>query len=229
MVQVAGFGTFDADKLRRNIGRVVGVGAKAFLVLTPSARDFPDTMEREAQILAAKDIASVLYAADIAAGCRVVEAGSGSGALTIALARAVGPTGRVLSFELRPQALRVARLNVESAGLQDRVEFRHADVRKGIVDRNLDAVVLDMPDPWNAVSQAWEALRPCGHLVTFSPNVEQVKDTVAAIRARPFVDVRTVEVFERDLELRELGTRPSSAPLGHTGYITSAMKVLESL
>lgn len=228
IARVPGLGTFDAGKLRAGIGRRVDVGGKQFLVLTPSARDLRETMERGPQVLAPKDLAAILYEADIRPGATVVEAGAGSGALTVALARTVRPTGRVVSYDSRPESVRLARGNAERAGVSDVVTFREADIRKGIEERGVDAVVLDLPDPWAAIPTAWEALRPCGHLASFSPNMEQVKATVAAIRARPFVDVRTVELIEREMEVREVGMRPSFAALGHTGYLTFARKVLET-
>ena len=83
-------------------------------------------------------------------------------------------------------------------------------------------------DPWAAVPAAWDALRPCGHLATFSPNMEQVKETAKALRAKPFVGVRTIEVIEREMEVRDVGVRPSHAALGHTGYLTFARKVLDT-
>ena len=108
------------------------------------------------------------------------------------------------------------------------MELLRGDVRSGITQRDVDAVLIDIPDPWAAVPAAWDALRPCGHLATFSPNMEQVKETVTAIRKNPFIDVRTVELIEREIEVREVGVRPSFAALGHTGYLTFARKVLDT-
>ena len=228
MARVEGLGTFDSARLRAGVGRRVEVGGRAFLVLAPSGRDLQDTLDRGPQVIAAKDVAALLYEADVVPGSTVVEAGSGSGALTIALARAVRPTGRVVSYEVREDFLRLARANVARAGLSDAVAFREADVRTGIAEQDIDAVLLDIVDPWAAVPAAWAALRPCGHLATFSPNMEQVKETAAAIRARPFVDMRTIEIIEREMEVRDVGVRPSHAALGHTGYLTFARKVLDT-
>lgn len=228
VVRLRGLGTFDAAKLRASIGRRIAVGGKAFLVLEASSRDLRETMERGPQTLAMKDLAAILYEANIVAGARVLEAGSGSGGLTVALARVAGPSGRVVSYDLREESLRVARENVGRAGLSDAVEFRRGDVRAGVPERDFDAVVLDLLDPWSAIPAAWDALRPCGHLATFSPNMEQVKETVAAIRQRPFVDMRTIELIEREMEVRDVGVRPSFAALGHTGYLTFARKVLDT-
>ena len=223
-----GLGTFDVARLRASVGRKIAVGGRSFLVLEPTAQDRRAALDREAQTLAPKDLASLLFEADVIPGARVLEAGAGSGSLTVALARHVGAAGRVFSYDLREDFLAVARRNVERLGLADRVEFRVGDVRAGVRETDLDAVLLDLPDPWAAVPAAWDALRPCGTLATFSPNMEQVKETVAAIRRRPFVDVRTIELIEREMEVRDVGMRPSFAGLGHTGYLTYARKVLDT-
>src|SRR5947209_5764598 len=99
----------------------------------------------------------------------------------------------------------------------------------GLAETNADAFVVDIPDPWEAVGTAAKALGPCGHFASYSPNVEQVNRTVAALRAGTFVELRTVEIIEREIEASESGTHPSFAPLGHTGYLTFARAVLETL
>lgn len=221
-------GVVDPARLRGLDGQKTAVGGRPYLVLRPSILDFLQSLHREAQTIGPKDIASILLHADIRPGARVLEGGSGSGSLTVALARAVGSEGSIVSVDLREEALAAAQANVERAGLLTRVRFRQGDVRTDLGERDLDAVLLDLPDPWSAVSAAWTELAPCGHLGTFSPNMEQVKETVMAIRTKPFVDVRTIELIEREMEVREVGVRPSFAALGHTGYLTFARKVLDT-
>ena len=227
-VRVPGLGVVDPRRFEGQEGRRVKVAGKPFLVLRSTTLDSLLSLRRGAQTIGPKDIASLLLQADVGPGDRVVEAGSGSGSLTVALAHAVGPAGSVVSYDIRAAALSVARENIARAGLQASVQFREGDVRSGIGERDLDAVILDLPDPWAAVPAAWEALRPCGYLATFSPNMEQVKETVAAIRQKPFVAVRTIELIEREMEVRDVGVRPSFAALGHTGYLTFARKVLDT-
>jgi tRNA (adenine57-N1/adenine58-N1)-methyltransferase len=223
-VSIPGLGVLRTAKLRESIGGPVSVGGESVLVLRPSARDLSETLTRKAQIITPKDVALLLYYADVKPGDTVVEAGSGSGALTIALARSVGETGRVISYDIREDFLAVARENVRRAGLSERVEFRQGDARIEIA-AEADAIVLDMLDPWNAVHSAHRSLKPCGHLATYSPNMEQVKETVMAMQKLPFIEVRTVELLEREMEVRETGVRPAFASLGHTGYLTVARKV----
>ncbi|HEV8594382.1 MAG TPA: tRNA (adenine-N1)-methyltransferase [Thermoplasmata archaeon] len=224
-LSVPGLGVLKTEKVSAALGGVLAIGGQSFYVLRPSARDFAETLERKAQIITAKDAALLLYYADVKPGDTVVEGGSGSGALTIALARAVGPDGHVFSYDIREDFLAVARENVRRAGLSDRVQFRHGDIRQGI-EGLADAITLDILDPWNAVHAAYDGLRPCGHLATYSPNMEQVKETVLTVEKLPFIEVRTVELLEREMEVREHGVRPAFAALGHTGYLTVARKVL---
>lgn len=228
MVNVRGLGVLRADSLRTSLGLRFTVGGRSFLVLSVSAQDRVETLRRGAQIVGAKDAASLVWNCDVKSGDSVVEVGTGSGALTVALANAVGPTGHVTSYDNRAEALETARWNLDAAGFMERVSLKLRDGRTEIAERDADALVLDIPDPWSAIELAWEALRPCGHLGTFSPNMEQVKETAAAIRKKPFVQVRTIELIEREMEVRELGVRPSFAPLGHTGYLTFARKVLDT-
>src|SRR5207245_11259432 len=103
-----------------------------------------------------------------------------------------------------------------------------ADRCQGVPERDVDAAVLDIPDPWTAIRAAWTALRIGGSVVTCLPNVEQVRHAVEALREAPFVEVRTLEIIEREIEVKETGTKPSFAPLGHTGYITTARKTLDT-
>jgi len=228
VVTVPSIGVVRADVLRASIGRRWAVGERSFLVLTPTIRDHLGSVQRRAQIIGAKDAPVLTWNCDMKGGDFIVEIGSGSGALTLVLAHAVGPTGRVVSYDVRPDFLEQAQQNVVAAGFGNQVEFKLGDARNGIAERNADAVVVDIPDPWEAVRVSAEALRPCGHFASFSPNMEQVKRTVQVLRANTFVQVRTIETIEREIVAHEEGTRPSFAPLGHTGYLTFARKVLDT-
>ena len=228
IVNIPGVGVARADGLRALIGRRWTVGGRSFLVLTPTVRDMVASMRRQAQIVGLKDAAALVWNCDLKAGDFVVEAGAGSGALTLVLAQAVGPNGRVVTYDMRADFLDVARTNVANAGFGGRVGFRQGDVRAGIEERDADACVLDIPDPWEAIATAKDAMKPCGHLASYSPNMEQVSRTAAALRAGPFVEIRTVEIIEREIIAGEGGTHPSFAPLGHTGYLSFARKVLDT-
>ena len=227
MATVPGLGVLSLEKLRGRLGRRLAVGDRSVLVLPANRRDRMEGLDRRAQVIGPKDTAAILFLADVGPGAVVVEAGAGSAWLTVALASAVGPQGRVISYEERPDFAAFAQENLRRAGLAGRVEVRVADIAAGLREKDVDAVVLDLPDPWTAVRTAWEALRIGGSIVTFLPNVEQVRQTVEALREGPFVEIRTLEIIERELEVKDTGTKPSFAPLGHTGYITTARKALD--
>jgi len=227
-VKIPAVGVVRAETLRKMVGRRWTVGDRSFLVLRPSIRDEVELLQRQAQIIGPKDAPVLLWNCDVKAGDFVVEIGAGSGAMTLALAHAVSPKGRVVTYDLREDFLEQARRNVVTAGLGDRVEFKIGDARTGIAERDADAVILDIPDPWEAVGSASDALRPCGHFGSYSPNGEQVNRTVKALRAGTFVEIRSVEIIEREIVVHESGTHPSFAPLGHTGYLTFGRKVLDT-
>jgi len=227
MARLPGLGVLSVEKVRASVGRALVLGERSVLVLPASRRDRMEGLERRAQTVGPKDAASILFNADVSPGDTVVEAGAGSAWLTVALASAVGSGGHVVTYEERTDFAAFARENLARAGLSDRVEVRVADVSAGISEREVGAVVVDIPDPWTVVGSAWTALRVGGTLATFSPNVEQVRQTVEAILREPFADVRTVEIIEREMEVKDTGTKPSFAPLGHTGYITTARKTLD--
>ncbi len=229
MLRIEGLGVIDSSKLLTTVGKTVTVAGKRFLVLTATALDHIECIKRGAQIVVAKDSASIVQRCDLRAGDLVIEGGAGSGALTIALAHAVSPNGRVVSYELREDFASIVRKNLSAAGLDGIAEVKVADVYKGMSERGAKAVILDLPEPWKAVKTSWDALAPCGTLASYSPTVEQVKETVKSIKELPFTELRTTEIIEREIEVKDSGVRPAFAPLGHTGYITTSRKVLESL
>jgi tRNA (adenine57-N1/adenine58-N1)-methyltransferase len=198
-----------------------------FHSLRPLVRDRIMKTDRRTQVLYPKDIGYLLLRLGIGSGSRVVEAGTGSGALTCALANAVKPEGMVYSYEVNPRFQRIAAGNVERANLMSYVEMKEGDVTDGIDERDIDAVVLDMATTWFVVPLAYGALCGGGVLGSFSPTIEQVMKTVSAIREHPFVEVETVELIMRRMTVAENKTRPQTRMIGHSGYITTARKVLE--
>ena len=98
---------------------------------------------------------------------------------------------------------------------------------KGIKEKNVDAIILDIPNPWDAISHAWNALTPGGYLCTYSPLISQVEQSVKEIQKHPFTSIKTIEFIEREMIVGEKGTRPSFSMLGHTGYLTFARKTLK--
>jgi tRNA (adenine57-N1/adenine58-N1)-methyltransferase len=197
-----------------------------YRAVRPSLSDLLGSVRRGAQIVTAKDAMQLLLFAGVGPGGIVAEAGAGSGALTIALAYAVGPLGHVVSFDRRDDFLEAARANVRRAGLEERVTFRLRDVAtEGLDVTDLTSVVLDLPEPWAVLPAAKSALAVGGYVATFTPTYNQLERTVRALRDHGFDEVRAVEVLERGLHVGEGGTRPSFEMLGHTGFLAAGRRV----
>ncbi|MGD0256792.1 MAG: methyltransferase domain-containing protein [Thermoplasmata archaeon] len=216
--------------LTEQIGRPVGgevpwLGA-TYRAVRPSLSDLLTTLHRGAQIVTAKDAAQILLLAGVAPGGRVAEAGSGSGALTLVLASAVGPGGHVLSCDRRPEFLENARSNVARAGWGDRVEFRRRDVAlEGWGEDGFTSVVLDLAEPWEVLDASRTSMVSGGYVATYTPTYNQLERTVRRLRDVGFGEVRAVEVIERGIHVGDGGTRPEFEMLGHTGFLASARKV----
>jgi tRNA (adenine57-N1/adenine58-N1)-methyltransferase len=195
-----------------------------FTILKPSLTDFALKFPRLTQIMYPKDIGLILAYTGIGPGWRVVEAGVGSGVLTAFLANAVRPSGRVYGYEVNERFLQNAKRNLERVGLLDYVEWRLRDVGQGILERNVDLVVLDLATPWLFVQKAWEALKPSGHFVSFSPTINQVERTVDSLRKEGFIDLEAVECILRSFKVKAGETRPETIMVGHTGYLVFARK-----
>lgn len=225
MQRIQGLGALDTANLAGLAwgARLEQVG-KSLTVLRPSTPDLLAALPRKAQVILPKDAARILLECDVHAGSVVVEAGIGSAHLTAALARACRPGGKVVTYELREDFAAWGRANLEASGLLDVVEVKVADVRGGIAERDVDAVVLDMPDPWLAIPAAWEALRVGGCFASYSPLVSQVEETHRALAKQGFREVRTLELLERAWVVGERGARPDFDMLGHTGFLTFARR-----
>src|SRR4051794_26692181 len=185
-------------------------------------------MPRSTAIIYPKDIAAILIWADIYPGATVFESGIGSGALTTALLRAVGPQGRVITYEQRPEFIERARTNIEAfLGACPNLVVHERDAYQGIDERDLDRVLLDLPEPWQVIPSAAEALRPGGFLSSYSPSTTQVQTTVQTLRAHGFGDVETIETLYRPWHIQGQSVRPVQQMVGHTGFLTFARRLSE--
>lgn len=224
--RIAGLGVLATNAL---VGKAWGsklkLGRQEYLLTRPALVDYVASLERGPQIITPKDAARILFETGVHAGSRVIEGGVGSGALTVALAHAVTPGGRVYAYDNRKDHLDLARANLERASLGSVVEFRLGDARRDLKETDVDAVVLDLPDPEAAVAAAHKALRPGGVLAVYVPLVDQVQRAVAALRGLSFVDIRSLELLERSWTFHERGARPDFDMLGHTGFLTFARRV----
>jgi tRNA (adenine57-N1/adenine58-N1)-methyltransferase catalytic subunit len=198
------------------------------VVLRPTREDFVLKMKRGAQVIYPKDQAAIVAAADIRPGCTVVEAGAGSGALTLALLAAVGPTGRVISFERRDDHAAIARRNVARFLGEEPAnwDLRLGDVADGLGELTVHRVVLDLLEPWAVVPASAAALPPGGIVLAYMPVVPQVMRFTDALEDDGrFTDLRTTETLVRGWDLDGLAVRPAHRMVAHTAFLTTARRV----
>ena len=205
---------------------VHSVGGTAYLALRPLLAEWTVTMPRGAAVVYPKDAAQILGGADIFPGARVIEAGVGSGALTLSLLRAVGPTGRLLSYERRSDFAAIARKNVESflgAAALDRYQIHIGDSYQGIDPAHgpFDRVVLDLPEPWQVVPHAESVLSAGGLLVAYTPSITQAAQVREALKGK-WIDGRTIEVLHRGWHIDGQAVRPDHRMVAHTGFLSVA-------
>ncbi len=196
-----------------------------YLALRPTLADFVLSMPRGAQVIYPKDLGPLLIMADVFPGARILEAGVGSGALSMTLLRAGAD---VVGYELRKDFAAKAEANVESflgPGTTYRVEER--DVYAGIDEVDLDRVVLDLPEPWRVVKHAEAALRPGGILVSYLPSIGQVAQLREALGSSAFGLARTIEVLERSWHVEGPSVRPDHRMVAHTGFLTAARLLVD--
>jgi tRNA (adenine57-N1/adenine58-N1)-methyltransferase len=198
---------------------------RRFVVLRPTLADVVLKMPRGAQVIYPKDLGAILIGADIGPGMRVLEAGVGSGALSMALLRAGAD---VVGYEVRPDFAAGARSNVAAwAGAKVPYRVEERDVYQGIEERDLDRVVLDLPEPWRALGPAAEAMRPGGILLSYLPSITQVAKLRAAMVSKAFGMAETFEVLRRTWHVEERSVRPDHRMVAHTGFITTARLLVD--
>lgn len=212
-------------------GRTVRSSAQArLLALRPTAADWTVKAPRGAQVVYPKDQAMIVALADLAPGATVVEAGAGSGALTCALLRAVGPTGTVTSFEVRDEHAEVAERNVAArlGGLPANWRLRRGEVAEGLAGESCDRLVLDLLDPAAVVKSGAEALRPGGIVVAYTPTVTQVMRLHDTLAADGRWGLRqTTETLVRGWHVDGQSVRPDHRMVAHTAFLTSARRLAD--
>jgi tRNA (adenine57-N1/adenine58-N1)-methyltransferase catalytic subunit len=222
-------GAFDIDDL---IGREEGSIVRSslnepFVALRPTLAQLIPNLPRQAQVIYPKDLGTILVWAGISPGARVIEAGVGAGGLTLALLGAVGNEGRVISYEIREDFARMARENVARYhGPAENWILKVEDITDGLVEKEIDRIVLDLPEPWRVTDRAWSALRPGGVLLAYLPTVPQVKTEVDSLRDHGgFTCIQTMEGLLRFWNVRGLSVRPEHRMVAHTGFIIVARRL----
>jgi tRNA (adenine57-N1/adenine58-N1)-methyltransferase len=209
--------------------RVFSHMGSPFILLQPSLADILIETRRNTQIMYPKDIGFILLSMDIVPGKHVLEAGTGSGSFTTALASAVGTQGKVTSYESRSEFQHLAHKNLDRLGLADRVDFKLRDVAEGFDERNVDAVFLDLPNPQDYLQQAKDALKPGGYLGSILPTTNQVSTFLIALRRSNFGFIEVCEILMRYYKAVADRLRPTDRMVAHTGYLIFARSVVADL
>ena len=230
IVKVRKGAIFQSDKGILKLDDVIGLewgsrvrlstGAYAWL-LKPLFLDYLEkSFRRVTQVIYPKDLGLILLLSSIYPGAKVLEGGVGTGFLTATLANFVGPQGHVYAYELRREFAEVARSNLKKLGLLDRVTIKIADIRRDVKEENIDAAILDIPDPWEAIDTLKNALKPSSPIITFLPTINQVIKLLKTLRTRgDVVDVKVFDSILREYIVDPEALRPRTHVVGHTGYI----------
>jgi tRNA (adenine57-N1/adenine58-N1)-methyltransferase len=197
-----------------------------FFMMQPSLGDLLREISRNTQILYPKEIGYILVNMGIGPGQHILEAGTGSGALTTALAFMVGPQGHVTTYEIRPEFSKLARSNLELVGLADRVTFKIGDIAAGFEETGVDALFLDVANPYDYVAQVKRALKPGGFFGSILPTTNQVTLLLSALRQEKFAFLDVCEILLRFYKAEPERFRPADRMVAHTGYLIFARPVL---
>ena len=200
-----------------------------YLLLQPSLADLIVETKRNTQILYPKDIGYILVTLDIGPGKRVLEAGSGSGAFTTALAYSVGDKGHVFSYDQRESAQNLARKNLAKVGLEGRITFKFRDIGEGFDETELDSIFLDIPNPYDYLHQVRAALKSGGFFGCILPTTNQVSKTILALHQENFSFIDICEIMLRFYKSSAHRLRPTDRMVAHTGYLVFARPIIDLL
>ncbi len=197
-----------------------------FFIWKPFPTDYLDAITHSTQVIYQTDIAQIIFSAGVSSGSRIIEAGTGSGALTSVMARYVQPNGKIYSYDWKELHQQVARKNIEKLGFTNLVEFKIRDVVEGFDETDADAVILDLPNPWDIVVPARNALMGGGVLLIFVPTFSQVEKALTAMVENNFYQIEAFEVIRRDLSTKLGAIRPVTRMVGFTAFLITGRKGL---
>jgi tRNA (adenine57-N1/adenine58-N1)-methyltransferase len=221
------------DLIGTSYGRVVkSHSGIQFQIHKPSLTDIQTSMGKKTRIstniVYPKDAGIILIESSIGAGSEVVEAGTGSGALTFVLANAVGSTGKVYTYEAREDIYQTAKMTLEKYTPTKNIIMHNKDILEGVEEKDVDAVVLDLATPWEVVEHAFNALKPSHYFASYSPTINQVMKTHEALSIDgQWGMLKTLEVLQREIRVKPNATRPKTWMVAHTGYMTFARKLYD--
>ncbi len=205
-----------------------GKRGEVCFALRPTLCDHLMKIKRATQIIYPKDIGYILLKLDVGPGKVILECGTGSGSLLLALAQAVGETGRVITYEKEARFQKVALENVRRLGLEDRIVFK-GEAKDGFdEEEEVDALFLDLKTPWDLLEPAWRALKGGAPLGILLPTTNQVSETLKHLEKLPFVKAEVLELMIRFYKTNPERLRPEDRMVGHTGYLLFTRKIISS-
>ena len=196
-----------------------------FYLLQPSLADLLRNITRTTQIMYPKDIGFIFVSMGIGPGQKVMEAGTGSGSMTTALAYAVGAEGKVVSYETKPDVQNLAHKNLTRYGLASRVDFKLRNIEEGFDETDADSFFLDVPNPWDYTTQIRNALKPGGFLCCLVPTYNQVEKMLVALRYDKYAFVEVCEILLRYFKPEPARIRPTDRMVAHTGFLIFARRI----
>lgn len=200
-----------------------------FYLVQPSFSDLLIETPRSTQILYPKDIGFIMVNLGVGPGMHVVEAGSGSGALTSAFAYAVGDSGRVTSYEVKEEIQKRAIKNLTRLGMQNRVDFKVRNISEGFDERSVDVLFLDVPDPHNYIAQVRETLKPGGFFGAILPTTNQVSLLIIELKRLDFIYIEVCEILLRYYKAEPARLRPADRMIAHTGFLIFGRPVVKGI
>ena len=196
-----------------------------FYIFQPGIDELIRTTKRNTQIMYAKDIGYSLLKLNIINGSKVIEAGTGSGSLTQVVAAVIGNEGHLFSYELRPEMQNLAKKNLERLGFEDRVTFIQKNIEDGFDQDNVDAIFLDLPNPYDYLGQVKRALAFGGFFGTILPTTNQILKLLVELRRQQFAFIEVSEIMLRHYQAEEAKFRPTDRMVAHTGYLIFARPI----
>lgn len=196
----------------------------SFKIVKPNVNDFIDLMERKCSILIQKDIGTVLAHTGLGSGDKVVDAGTGAGAISLNFGNIVGDKGKVYTYEIREDFAEIASKNIRNFGITN-IQIKNQDIKDGIDEEDVDLIFLDLPKPFEIFEEVYDSLKLGGWLVVYAPYIDQAETSYRVAKKLGFYNIKIIETLQRNLEVRPQGVRPQTRMVGHSGYLLFARKL----
>ena len=205
-------------------GDSIKIKGKEYIVLNCDPLFYNEVTGRYTQTILPLDISYILYSASINYGKNVLESGVGIGNLSYSILKSIGESGKLTGIDINEKNIENAKKNVSRFVNMDNWNLINDDIKNYKSNDVYDAIILDMPDPWNAISNIKNNIKPGGYIILYSPNYNQTEKNVLELKKNKFFVVETVELIKRNIIVRENATRPDNNIIGHTAFINIAIK-----